>query len=143
MRALRQRKRRARGFGQDVGPRWQRVRETEHAATYTRTEPGVGRCGDVTVTLQCSKRPGKPEFGRAYSCSGQLDHADPYTGVRVSRALRRIPARSVAVAVESAMLEADEQVERQRAKCYPRKAGVVRYEEWNPVEKMWVPVVER
>lgn len=131
------------GFGQEIGPRWRTVRETEHAATYSLTERGVGRCGDITATVQCSKRPGKPVFGKAYSCSGQIAHMDPYTRTAAVHEIRRIPARTFGVAVESALLEADAQVARQAAKCYPRKAGAVQHEEWNPVEKMWQPVAER
>ena len=126
-----------RSFGQDIGPRWQQLRETEHAATYQRTEPGVGRCGDVTATLQCPKRPGKPQFGRGYSCMGQLDYANPYTGGRTTRPVRRIYARSFAVAVESAVLEADSEVERLRARCYPQPRYAPKYPGWSPVIEPW------
>ena len=77
-----------RGFGQDIGLRWRKVRETEHAATYSLTESGVGRCGDITATIQCSKRAGKPVFGKGFSCSGQVTHTDPYTGTARMQEIR-------------------------------------------------------
>lgn len=134
-------RRRRRSFGQDIGPRWTKQGESQYAATYTHTEPAVGLCGDVTATLQCSKRPGKPVFGRPYSCMGSMEWIDPNTGARQHRDLQRIPARTFAVAVESSILEADFQIERQRSRCYPAREqrAVQRREVWYPSKKMWLP----
>jgi hypothetical protein len=132
------RRRRRGGFGLDVGPRWTQVRDTADVGVFERSEPDVGRCGAISINIGCSKRPGKPVFGKPYSCMGRITHRDPHTEVPTGTDLRRIHARTWEVAVESALLDADEQVERLRSKCYrPHDKYDPKYPGWSPRPERW------